>query len=146
MKRSLIDRIETRINKTDGCWVWPGAKTTNGYGIITQYQSGGGYKGFTVHRVMYEHYVGPVPAGFDLDHLCRTRACCRPSHLEPVTRQENVRRGAKYRPDSCVKGHDYPENMRIRKNGHAMCVVCDRERQRKYREGKRAKTSVDASS
>jgi len=29
-----------------------------------------------------------------LDHLCRNRACVRPSHLEPVTQTENIRRGA----------------------------------------------------
>lgn len=34
-----------------------------------------------------------MPEGLELDHLCRVRCCCNPSHLEPVTRAENIRRG-----------------------------------------------------
>ncbi len=44
------------------------------------------------HRVMYEHWVGPIEVGLELDHLCRTKACCNPDHLEPVTRSENLLR------------------------------------------------------
>lgn len=47
-----------------------------------------------VHRIAHELFVGPIPAGLDIDHLCRVRDCANPAHLEPVTRQENLRRGA----------------------------------------------------
>lgn len=52
------------------------------------------------HRVTYEHYVGPVPEGLELDHLCRVRNCVNPAHLEPVTHLLNVRRGARHSPAS----------------------------------------------
>ena len=45
------------------------------------------------HRVAYEVIKGPVPEGLDLDHLCRTRSCVNPDHLEPVTVTENNQRG-----------------------------------------------------
>lgn len=45
------------------------------------------------HRITYLFYVGPIPDGLELDHLCRVRACCNPDHLEAVTRLVNVRRG-----------------------------------------------------
>jgi hypothetical protein len=45
------------------------------------------------HRVAYEQFVGTVPDGLELDHLCENKACVNPGHLEPVTRSENVRRG-----------------------------------------------------
>lgn len=48
-----------------------------------------------VHRLVYEALRGEIPKGLHLDHLCRTPACVNPWHLEPVTQQENVRRGAR---------------------------------------------------
>lgn len=42
---------------------------------------------------MYEQVVGPIPAGMTIDHLCRVRACMRPSHLEAVSHAVNIHRG-----------------------------------------------------
>jgi hypothetical protein len=48
------------------------------------------------HRFAYEQLHGPVPAGLQLDHLCRNRACVNPDHLEAVTQLVNIRRAADY--------------------------------------------------
>ena len=72
----------------DGCWLWLGKLNSYGYGITSR-----GGRGLMAHRVAYEQRVGPIPPALVLDHLCRTRACCNPQHLEPVTIGENVRRG-----------------------------------------------------
>jgi hypothetical protein len=71
------------------CHIHQGAKTKRGYGSVR-------IAGHTrdAHRVRYEQEVGPVPEGKELDHLCRVPACCRPSHMEPVTHAENMRRGS----------------------------------------------------
>ena len=45
------------------------------------------------HRAMYEQEIGPIPGGLDLDHLCRQPSCVNPSHLDPVPRAVNIRRG-----------------------------------------------------
>ncbi|MEJ7786912.1 MAG: HNH endonuclease signature motif containing protein [Solirubrobacteraceae bacterium] len=45
------------------------------------------------HRVYWERENGEVPEGLDLDHLCKQTDCVNPEHLEPVTHQENMRRG-----------------------------------------------------
>ena len=89
--KSLLARFEAKVDKSrpDGCWQWTAATNGRGYGQIWIAP-----KYMVAHRVAYKLFVGPVPEGLDLDHLCRNRGCVNPEHLEPVTRRENVRRGA----------------------------------------------------
>lgn len=86
--------IKERVTITEaGCWEWNLLVMPNGYGRLTV-STAGHKKGYYSHRVSYEAFVGPIPTGLDIDHLCRNRRCCNPDHLEPVTRAENLRRGA----------------------------------------------------
>lgn len=87
---SLEERLADGIEWSGGgCLVWGKARNGSGYGLVTL--PGGGQ--MVAHRAMYEVAIGPVPDGLELDHLCRNKSCVNPSHLEPVTRAENVRRG-----------------------------------------------------
>lgn len=94
-----------------GCWLWTGG-TRQGYGLYTEYDAASvpTRKTRNAHLVVYELLVGPVPAGFQLDHLCRNRICVNPGHLEPVTQRENVLRGEgvaalRARRTTCKNGH-----------------------------------------
>lgn len=127
----LVTEAEAAAVKPDGCWNWPGTLRTDGYGL---------FAGKLAHRVVYEALVGPIPEGLELDHLCRNHSCVNPWDLEPVTHEENIRRGEspwaqKARQTHCKYGHEFtPENTYRRGDtGSRMCRKCHmlKERVRK---------------
>lgn len=137
MAKSLIERFEEKYiaDPNSGCWIWTAYLRKDGYG---EFQMGTNRKSNAVlaHRASYELFVGAIPDGLDLDHKCRQRCCVNPSHLEPVTRGENIRRGAisdmnRRAFDArthCKNGHEYNEiNTRFRiigKSRHRFCRPC----------------------
>ena len=85
------------------------------------------------HRFAYEYFVGPIPDGMQIHHLCGNTSCCNPLHLTPVTPRENVMlsngvTAQNARKTHCKRGHEFtPENIRWMKNGRA-CRECERLR------------------
>lgn len=125
-----VVRFWAKVEKTETCWLWKAGTGTHGYGTFAD----AGRKPVLAHRFAYEAFVGPIPDGLTIDHLCHTPLCVNPDHLEPVTQQENCRR-AKARLTHCPQGHPYDEaNTWISKSGHRQCRTCNRDRQRALRE------------
>lgn len=123
-----------------GCWLWTGCLAhENGYARFSVFG-----RQLQVHRWAYEYFVGPIPEGLHLDHLCRVRSCVNPAHLEPVTNRENALRGISFsavnaKKTHCVNGHELSgDNLRItrERNGRRGrgCRACNRAMCRKYRQ------------
>lgn len=114
---------------SDACWIWHGATNTRGYGNV-----GRNHITYLAHRVAYELTNGPVPEGLDLDHLCRTKSCVNPAHLEPVTFLVNMRRRYSLTPDErhthCLSGHELTSENTIwvLSSGQRRCRICVVER------------------
>lgn len=88
---TVEDRL-FRWRKIDdnGCWVWTGTGTAN-YGLVTASLPGKPKKKtYLVHRLAFEHWVGPIPDGETIHHKCNVRACFNPEHLELASHRENL--------------------------------------------------------
>jgi len=125
MATSTRDRILSFVEIVGECWMWQGSTKPGGYGTIDI-----AGKTSNAHRVAYEAFVGPIPAGLSIDHLCRTPACVNPEHLEPVSQRENVLRGVgpaavNAAKTHCPQGHEYsPANTIIRPGRARRCKKC----------------------
>lgn len=121
-------------DQKSGCLLWQGPISPEGYPRL-----GKTY----VHRKVYEECVGPIPAGYQVDHVaergCCYRHCIEPTHLEAVTQADNIRRQSnmvrQIQATHCPQGHPYVgENLRLRivnervKRG---CRQCDRDSAKK---------------
>jgi hypothetical protein len=78
---------------TSACWIWQRARSGD-YGCIWR-NVAGQRRPTLAHRLSYEHHVGPIEEGLTIDHLCETKLCVNPDHLEPVSSGENSRRAAR---------------------------------------------------
>lgn len=95
------------------CWVWTGTQRGKGYGRIQMRSNG-----MSVHRFAYEEFIGKIPAGMQIDHLCMNKLCANPEHLEVVTNKENQYRAKENR--GC-----WP--IQARKPKIISCVFCGKQ-------------------
>lgn len=136
--RPVMERLMAKVVKdpVTGCWNWMGSTKGAGYGNIGVGKRPN-MKSVRTHRVTYEHFVGPVPSGMELDHRCRNRRCCNPDHLRPMTHRENVLIGTSpiaehANKTHCIRGH--PLGERGTGGEERICLVCARKRAAEQRE------------
>ncbi len=111
-----------RLDQTTGCHVWTATQVGSPYG---GFYVGGVQRQVLAHRFAYERAKGSIPAGLQIDHLCRNTLCVNPAHLEVVTPHENMRRIPRASQLHCKRGHALtPENVYTRPNGARRCREC----------------------
>ena len=122
--RAIIAQIRfLREAETHGldplvCWEWKGAVNSNGYGRFVMKD-----RHLLAHRLSYEFFIGEIPSGHNVCHVCDNRPCVNPHHLWVGTQSENlndaVTKGRMHRPDTRAelngnKKLDWPRVAKIR--------------------------------
>jgi len=124
-----IPRFLKKIQISNGCWIWMGARNDRGYGLFCLDN-----KYVRAHRFIYKYYYGDIPPELELDHLCRNPSCVNPVHLEAVTHKENLLRGTgmsaiNAQKTHCIHGHPLSGlNLYVYPDGHRHCKECARKR------------------
>ncbi len=114
------------------CWIWLGARGGHGYG---RFKIDG--RMVQAHRFSYRMWIGLIPKGLEIDHLCRNPPCVNPDHIEAVSHKENVRRGragANWAAKThCPKGHPLSgDNLYVDPRGKRCCRLCRRAQNLQY--------------
>lgn len=139
------ERFWSKVDKRGplDCWPWLASKNHKGYGRFNlrhDFHTG-------AHRVAYVLANGSISGGLVVDHVCRKRDCCNPSHLRAITSAENVLIGVgitavNARKQFCIVGHELAGENLVWKGGSRQCRMCRRrqniEHGARHRQRKRA--------
>lgn len=127
-KRRDNERFDSKWKEEDRgyktpCWVWMASIHPLGYGTFSFRNADNTFKQGQAHRWSYEQENGEIPDGLEIDHLCKSRDCVNPTHLEAVTHAENCRRKTDG-VTNCKLGHPLNEKRK--------CRICYNAYQREY--------------
>lgn len=131
----LIERFFKFVGQKsyDECWNWTGVINPAGYGMLSIGVRADNDE--PAHRVSWVLFNGKlIPDGLVIDHLCRNRKCCNPTHLRVCTFRENVMCGISpsalnAKKTHCKRGHSLEDALLQKlKNGSIgrSCRTCMR--------------------
>ena len=139
--RRFLSRIDwSKVVDANSCWIWTGCqrggRPDDRYSHFDGFVIGPGAEGgeyyYCGHTYSYARFVGPIPEGYDIDHICKTHLCVNPTHLRPLTHNENV--AVRRKKTHCKNGHEFtPENTRVyvysnKRAAVRICKTCARVR------------------
>lgn len=141
-RKKPIDRFKEKytIDPSTKCWNWTACTDRDGYGCFRFSHESGKSSWGKAYTFSYEHFVGVIPDGMQIDHKCRNRACVNPDHLRVMTLIENVMIGnsppaKNARKTHCKHGHSLNgDNLYVQPStGYRYCRTCKRESEKRCR-------------
>lgn len=137
-----LNRFWSRVDKSEDCWVWTKATSSNGYGQLRVGPRPG--RLLLAHRISFSLLRGPISDGLEVRHDCDNPPCVNPNHLRVGTHSQNmldaVERGRHWTPltksnsdkTACINGHPFDEANTYIYDGGRECRACRREATRRY--------------
>ena len=135
LSKTLFNLMRKVTLESNGCWLFTGYLKKDGYGSF--YFRG---KLHQAHRASYILFIGEIPIGLTVHHICNTRNCVNPDHLTPMSLRDNMLLGNTITARNvsrkhCPKGHEYSvPNTFIRKTPYGKareCRTCKNYRRKK---------------
>lgn len=145
--QNVRERFESKVQKTNTCWLWLGTMHANGYGLFDMKVDGRWTK-FWAHRVSFEFHKRPLVTPETVDHLCNNPRCVNPAHLDAVAIGENSRRsprtlqGRNIRKTHCSQGHPFEGKNLFFDQGKRRCRICVRAKNRAAHHRRRAQAAL----
>jgi hypothetical protein len=140
--RPILERFleKFKVNLKTGCWEWTSTCAGAGYGILFSHHVKGKVRFVYAHRFSYQQFVGPIPEGQEIDHICKNKKCVFYKHLRTVTHRENMLSGDTVaghfaKRTHCIRGHEFTkENTHIHSKGYRVCKACWSFYHKKYKD------------
>ena len=88
VERPAIDRFLEKVDTQEyaACWNWMACINKAGYGRF-QFEN----KPWIAHRWSYFYFVGQIPPGFDVAHMCNNPSCVNPIHLKALKKEDHYK-------------------------------------------------------
>lgn len=137
-----LEKFLNRLYLNGDCICLP-INTLTGYSTLFLSTKGN----YLSHRFIYQFYIGSIPEGFVIDHICRNRSCVNPMHLRAVTQRVNILSGngatAKHAIKThCNNGHEFNNQNTYRIKCGRQCRLCRDAYMKIYRDKNKEKLRI----
>lgn len=121
----VIDRFISKLeNGPNGCILSTYSTGSHGYSQVGWVENS--QRTMVLgHRLAWEVFMGPIPSGMTIDHICHNRRCVNLAHLRLLSLPDNARGNGQIDKTHCPSGHPYSgSNLYLDPKGYRRCREC----------------------